>query len=357
MSDISKMTDKQLRNEVQLLRDELAIMKRKYEDIIYNLDTDNFSSRFVKEQGDMKTAIKVTAEGIETKVSNEEFESTKKQTAELISSEVKKLSDADNALSTKITQTEDSISAFAKETENDITTMQSAIDVNKKSINMTVSKFFSNIIDCEDSSEAPAIGSTDVSADTIDNVYHYTYTTATGDVKEWYIYYDSIERVWKKTTGQSIFSSFTQTADGFALKGDFVSTTNAGATVKIKGTRIDIFENNDSDISKMSMGFSESSTNNIPLILLGSGDGSGSTTIDGMTVYNGQGVIQKTETQFIMQYVMGNGSYPGIYMNKIRENTCSINLLADAVYLGGSSGDNQVATHEWVLDNVVARFG
>ena len=61
MSDISNMTDKQLRNEVQLLRDELAIMKRKYEDIIYNLDTDNFSSRFVKEQGDMKTAIKVTA--------------------------------------------------------------------------------------------------------------------------------------------------------------------------------------------------------------------------------------------------------------------------------------------------------
>ena len=51
MSDnINNMNDKQLRNEVQLLRDELAIMKRKFEDIIYNLDTDNFSSRFVKEQ-------------------------------------------------------------------------------------------------------------------------------------------------------------------------------------------------------------------------------------------------------------------------------------------------------------------
>lgn len=76
MSDnINSMNFKQLRTEVQMLRDELAIMKRKYEDIIYNLDTDNFSSRFVKEQGDMKTAIKVTAEGIETKVSKEEFES------------------------------------------------------------------------------------------------------------------------------------------------------------------------------------------------------------------------------------------------------------------------------------------
>lgn len=110
MSDnINKMDFKQLRNEVQLLRDELAIMKRKYEDIIYNLDTDNFSSRFVKEQGDMRTAIKVTAKGIETKVSNEEFQSTKTQTAQKIESEVKKLTDADKELSTKITQTADAI--------------------------------------------------------------------------------------------------------------------------------------------------------------------------------------------------------------------------------------------------------
>ena len=46
MSDnINDMNFKQLRNEVQLLRDELAIMKRKYEDILYNLDDDNFSRR------------------------------------------------------------------------------------------------------------------------------------------------------------------------------------------------------------------------------------------------------------------------------------------------------------------------
>ena len=87
MSDsIQNMTDKQLRKEVQALRDELAIMKRKYEDIIYNLDTDNFSSRFVKEQGDMRTAIEVNAEGIKTKVSNEDFQSTISQTADNLSS-------------------------------------------------------------------------------------------------------------------------------------------------------------------------------------------------------------------------------------------------------------------------------
>ena len=54
-------TIKQLRNEVQLLRDELAIMKRKYEDIIYNLDTDNFSQRVVKQGKDMYTKIEQTA--------------------------------------------------------------------------------------------------------------------------------------------------------------------------------------------------------------------------------------------------------------------------------------------------------
>ena len=35
--DINKMNDKELRNEVQLLRDELAIFKRKYEDFYNNL--------------------------------------------------------------------------------------------------------------------------------------------------------------------------------------------------------------------------------------------------------------------------------------------------------------------------------
>ena len=98
MSDnINQMDVKQLRNEVQLLRDELAIMKRKYEDIIYNLDTDNFSSRFVKEQGDMRTAIEVTAEGVKSKVSKEEFESTKEQTADKISSIVSEFVDVSQA--------------------------------------------------------------------------------------------------------------------------------------------------------------------------------------------------------------------------------------------------------------------
>lgn len=113
MSDnIQNMDFKKLRKEVQLLRDELALMKRKYEDILYNLDDDNFSSKFLKEKDNMKTQIEITAEGIKTKVSKEDFESSMVQTEYLIKSEVKDLSDADASLSSRISQTSNSISAI-----------------------------------------------------------------------------------------------------------------------------------------------------------------------------------------------------------------------------------------------------
>ena len=181
MSDnINSMNYKQLRNEVQLLRDELAIMKRKYEDIIYNLDTDNFSSRFVKEQGDMRTAIKVTAEGIETKVSNEEFESTKTQLAEKIESDVKNL---DDTLSTKITQTADAIKSHAY-----------------------ASADLSSALEISDISKA-----TDITK---------TYYIKDGNGNKTYYYYNEISKDWEEIIGGGIDTVFEQTATGFKLKGN-----------------------------------------------------------------------------------------------------------------------------------------
>ena len=68
--DINKMDFKELRNEVQVLRDELAIMKRQYEDLFYNLDDENFSGSILKEKKDMKTQIEVNEKGISTLVSS-----------------------------------------------------------------------------------------------------------------------------------------------------------------------------------------------------------------------------------------------------------------------------------------------
>ena len=106
---------KRLTNAVQLLRDELAVMKRKYEDIIYNLDTENFSSRFTKEQKNMKSSIEFTAEKIKTAVTDEEFQSAMEQTANQISIEVSSL---DSKLSSQISQTANGISTRVERVEN-----------------------------------------------------------------------------------------------------------------------------------------------------------------------------------------------------------------------------------------------
>lgn len=74
--DINQMDFKELRNEVQLLRDELAIMQRKYEDLFYNLDTENFSGNFLK--------------GINSKVSSGEVETMISQSADEIKLYAKK---------------------------------------------------------------------------------------------------------------------------------------------------------------------------------------------------------------------------------------------------------------------------
>ena len=67
---ISKMDDKQLRGAVQLLYDELELMKRKYKDALSNLDSDNFSSAFIKEQNGFKSKMVQTANSIELSVSS-----------------------------------------------------------------------------------------------------------------------------------------------------------------------------------------------------------------------------------------------------------------------------------------------
>ena len=168
MSDnIAKMDFKQLRNEVQLLRDELAIMKRKYEDILYNLDTDNFSGRFVKEQGDMKTAIEITAEGIKTKVSKE---------------------DLDGSLSqyTTLSQTAEAIASQAHASA-DLSSAQKIDDI----------------------SEAKDITKT-----------YFISTTNGEDVTKTYYYYNSISKSWEEIKGGGIDTVFVQTAEGFKLKGN-----------------------------------------------------------------------------------------------------------------------------------------
>ena len=142
--DINKMDFKQLRNEVRLLRDELAIFKRKYEDIIYNLDDDNFSSRLVKQKGDMMTSITQTEESIklqaEKVTENSQNISTLQITAEEIESTVFEKND-DGTKTSKIQQTADAIKSEASarvKADNQIEEYMSSIEQTAEAISTRV---------------------------------------------------------------------------------------------------------------------------------------------------------------------------------------------------------------------------
>lgn len=162
MSDtsIEKMDFKELRKEVLALRDELAVAKRKYEDILYNLDYDNFSGRLIKEKDNMKAEIKVTAEEVVTKISKTDLDGALKgystialtdekinlavvsinnETDEKLKSYATTEYTANAIINTVSTQyIKDSIEGEYA-TSGDISTLQSQINQNADSITMIVS--------------------------------------------------------------------------------------------------------------------------------------------------------------------------------------------------------------------------
>lgn len=88
--NIEKMDFKELRAEVQLLRDELAVFKRKMEDAMYNLDGDNFSGVYTAEQDDMKAQVKITTDAITALVAEKENFATITMLSDSITSTVRK---------------------------------------------------------------------------------------------------------------------------------------------------------------------------------------------------------------------------------------------------------------------------
>lgn len=224
-NDISKMDDKQLRNEVQLLRDELAIFKRKYEDIIYNLDDDNFSGKFLKEKDNMKTEIKVAAEGIKTKVSKDDLDktlseySTISQTASQISATVTK------AYVTNL---------IGNEYVSD-NVLKSQLDIQADGIYTTVSNTYQTKADANS-----AYGSLSGSISSVSQTANSIST-----------------RVGKVENGQfGKYTLFEQTADGFELTGDV--TVNGSAVVG--GTITGASLQNSTGTTKITLGHYTGST-------------------------------------------------------------------------------------------------
>lgn len=177
--DISKMDFKQLRNEVQLLRDELAIFKRKYEDAINNIDSSNFSTSFTQEQDNMKTQLKVSANAIKLMASKTDLETaledyaTLTVTADAIRSAVSK--------------------GASREDAKEISSLDEALDVGK--------------------------------------VYVIKSYNASGEVTgERYYYFNSLIKQWELLSDDSIYTVFEQTSDGFSLRGNVKIDGNAVVT-------------------------------------------------------------------------------------------------------------------------------
>lgn len=158
-SDISKMNFKQLKNEVQLLRDELAIFKRKYEDAIYNLDSDNFGKSFTVEQNNMKAQIKITADAIKTMVSDTDLAaelekySTIEQTAEQIEFAVIRIDESTNTkISSKISQSADEIYLTVSqefETKDDAQDAYDTLDNSISSVSIKANGISTRVTDLE----------------------------------------------------------------------------------------------------------------------------------------------------------------------------------------------------------------
>lgn len=147
----------QLENEISRLRDEMVKQRRKYEDIIYNLDEDNFGANFKVELGDKFSSVEQTADEIKSVVS--------------------------------------------------------------KNANLK---------------EAILISSLD-EAKNKDVIYKIQEKNADGGIiGERYYYYSKITKKWEKLSGDSIYTVFSQTADGFSLKGNVLIDGNTVITKNLK---------------------------------------------------------------------------------------------------------------------------
>jgi len=208
--DINRMDFKQLRNEVQRLRDEVAIFMRKYNDTIYNLDKENFSNVFTAEQDDMKAQIEITADAIRTMVSDTDLHaelkkySTIEQTAEQI----------------KSTVTKEFVTPLIGDDYVTNATFTSTIKQTAEEIESIVSK---NISAYFTRTSRPTASNTSTKEQSMLCLYNDTY-----------YYFNDVTNKWTEYPASGLSTMFRQTASGFELIGDTVSVSGdliSGGTI------------------------------------------------------------------------------------------------------------------------------
>ena len=264
MSDlkIDNMNFKQLKSEVQSLRDELAMMKRKYEDILYNIGDENFSSTFIREKNSMRTQISVNAQGIETKVSKSDLKgelegySKIEQTDEKIKTEVYAINENLKNYST-IEQTADAITS--KVTKEYVDTLIGDTYVTNAVLTSEISQSTEGIL-----------LSVSQEYETKDDAQN-SYDSLNSSISELSIKSDGISsRVTNLETFKT--SVFTQTEYGFTLDGDATTFTGVIYITDNEGNkRFDIFHDESQGYEQVFIGSSGACTG-LPIHIGNSGD-------------------------------------------------------------------------------------
>ena len=310
MSDmpINKMDFKQLRNEVQELRDELALFKRKYQDAIYNLDSSNFGRSFTLEQNGLKAQIKIAADAVKTMVSDTDLQSELEKYSTLV-------------------QTAEAIQAVVS-----------------KSANL---------------SDAEVITSLDQATD-VGRIYVIQSKEADGTViGEKYYYFNDITNSWELLSGESIHTVFSQTAEGFSLKGNVLID---GDTVITRNLKLSGNVTWDMDNSPVMTQYSSDNVNwhssmeagdmYMQMSFDGGKNWSTSTKVVGTDGTNGTNA--DVTPQNVFDALTDNGASQGIFAafvnndNKIYINTeflsTKIADVADSIYIGDYDTFNEQKT-------------
>lgn len=254
--NIEKMDFDQLRKAVQLLRDDVDLWKRKYEDAIQNLDEDNFGKSFTFTQNRMKAQIKVNAQEISTKITAEDLGgalvnySTISQTADAIQTAVVSVNNAtDEKLEnySTIEQTADAITATVTSEYvtnligSDIVTtakLEAELSVSADKIKSYVSENYETQDDAANAYDSlyteiwqtadsiTSIVSKNVSA-YFEKTTRPTASNTTAVEKSMlclydgtYYYFNDVTNTWKTYPASGITTMFKQTSSGFELTGD-----------------------------------------------------------------------------------------------------------------------------------------
>lgn len=241
---ISKMNYEQLRDTVQLLSDELALFKRKYEDSINNLDYNNMSAVLIKEKDTMKAQITVTADAIKTMVSETDLNgalekySTIEQTAEAITSTV--TAEYVNTLIGGGYVTNAMMMSQIQQTSEQIllsvsTEYETKADLEEKLKDYATITLTRDGISAYVQSQANlqnAVTITDLSqAIDVEKTYKIQSFNSSGTViGEAYYYYNSLSKSWEKISGDTVYTMFSQTDEGFVLKGNTIIDGNTTIT-------------------------------------------------------------------------------------------------------------------------------